>query len=664
MLDSVPHRACWVIVLAVVCGAIGLAQMDAARLGKQALGNPRARTASGAADDMRSYDVVSYDLQINLAMVTEDLSGRNRITLVLLLPVDHVSLHAAKLTLDSVRVDGVLRVPSIDTTATAFSVGLGRVHHAGDTVRIDVAYHRDPFLSRPSGRWGYYYFTEAVGVPAKLGYTMSEPSDARFWMPCKDEPWDKAPADITVTLPVGYVPASNGTLVDVVDHGNGTKSWHWREKHNIAPYLMSVTASRFAVSTLPFVRATGDTVPLQYYTWTSDSLECVQYLPTVRDMVASLSRLFGPYPFDKYGMTAVVPFSYGGMEHQTITTLNQYLKTDESVVVHELAHQWWGDLVTCVSWPDIWLNESFATYAEALWKESQGGFPALKSYMKNDLEHFNVGSWEGAVYDPEGQGYGLFYDVVYSKGAWVLHTLRGVIGDSAFFEMLRIYRSRYAGAAAATSDLQAVAGSVTGQDMQWFFHDWVYSPGWPIYAVSMDRNAPIARFTIYQLQSAKWPTYRMPLRVRFYNGLLDTTVVVWDSLRTQTFEARLRWVPDSLRIDPDDWVLKQRGKPPVQVVPVPMSYQLRQNYPNPFNGDTRISFELDDWSMVTLRVYDLLGREVTTLVDEWKTPGEYFVSFDTNTSVRGTGRPLASGVYFYRLVAGNRSDLKKMVLIK
>ncbi len=125
------------------------------------------------------------------------------------------------------------------------------------------------------------------------------------------------------------------------------------------------------------------------------------------------------------------------MEHQTITTLNRYLKTDEKVVVHELAHQWWGDLVTCGTWKDVWLNESFATYAEALWAEQNGGREALRQYMHSALEHFYYGSWQGGPYDPEGQGFNLFDDVVYSKGAWVLHTLRGVIGDSLFFSSAR-----------------------------------------------------------------------------------------------------------------------------------------------------------------------------------------------------------------------------------
>lgn len=560
MRNSVQRNAIIALLISAIFCSPALCQQNQISFSKDGLWSPRSGGAEALADDLRSYDVIRYSLDLTLAMVSEEMSGRNRITAVLRSSTDHLTLHALKLSLDSVRVDGTLRQVVIDTLAETFVVGLGGMRAVGDTVRLDISYRRLPGIARPSSRKGYYYFADVTGLPDTLAYTMSEPSDARLWMPCKDEPWDKAPAEINVTVPLTYVAASNGRLEEVHNNGNGTITWKWRETHNIAPYLMCVTVSRFTVSSLPYVRAQGDTIPLQYYVWQSDSLECARYLPTVRNMVAALTQVFGPYPFDKYGMTAIVPFGFGGMEHQTITTLNRYLKTDEKVVVHELAHQWWGNLVTCASWPDIWLNESFATYAEALWQESQGGFPALKSYMKNSLEHFAQGSWRGAVYGPESQGFGLFFDVVYSKGAWVLHTLRGVVGDSLFSRILMLYRSEFAGEAARTEDLQSVVSRVVGSDMSWFFRQWIYSPGWPIYAVALDRNASPVNVTVQQLQSEAWPTYVMPLRVRFFGGGRDTTVVIHDSLRTQSFKIALPWVPDSVTLDPDGWVLKQMGK--------------------------------------------------------------------------------------------------------
>ena len=375
-------------------------------------------------------------------------------------------------------------------------------------------------------------------------------------------------------------------------------------------------------------------------------------------MVGAYSGIFGEYPFDKYGMTAIVPFEYGGMEHQTITTLNRHLFTYERLVAHELAHQWWGDLVTCGTWPDVWLNESFATYSEALWQESKGGKAALRDYMKDSLEHFNFLSWTGAVYDPVSQGFNLLDDVVYSKGAWVLHSLRGVIGDSAFFQTLRTYRSMYEQKNATTEEFLAVLDTVTNVRMRWFFDQWVYGRGWPQYALRFGWRQDTLSLTIYQQQDVSCPTYLMPLHVRAFHGTDSTTFVVWDSLRIQRFSIPLSAAPDKVVLDPDDWVLKQIVDAPNGVAgdKLPETFVLDQNYPNPFNPLTHIGYRIPLSGWVSLRVFDLLGREVATLTDEKSGPGEYTVPFD--------GQNLPSGVYVYQLRVGDRTVSRRMVLMK
>lgn len=535
----------------------------------------------------------------------------------------------------------------------------------GESLTVRIDYRRLPGAPRPGGRWGYYFFRDLIGIPSNLGYTMSEPSDARYWMPCHDEPWDKATAELKITVPDGYVAASNGKLVSVLPGPVGSVTWRWRESHPIAPYLMSVTASQYSISTLPYVRAPGDTIPIQYYVWRPDSLETAQYLPTVRSMVEALSGLFGPYPFDKYGMTSVVPFGYGGMEHQTITTLNRYLQTDEQVVVHELAHQWWGDLVTCATWPDIWLNESFASYSEALWAEHKGGRAALKAYMVDNQLLFMYGSWQGAVYDPEGQGFNLFDQVVYSKGSWVLHTLRGVLGDSLFFLALREYRARYAGGNATTDDFQDVVTSVAGVPMDWFFQQWIYGKGWPVYGVAQRWTGDSLVVTITQVQPSDWSLFRMPLTLRIHGPGRDTTIVVQNTSRNQSYAFALPFVPDSVTLDPDGWVLKQVERIVTTVAEnaAPSSYVLEQNYPNPFNASTTIRYLIPEGTQgssagatVTLTVFDLLGREVHRAVAERQRPGIGSFVFDAGA--------LSSGVYYYRLEAGAWRATRAMVLLK
>jgi hypothetical protein len=282
---------------------------------------------------------------------------------------------------------------------------------------------------------------------------------------------------------------------------------------------------------------------------------------------------------------------------------------------------------------------------------------------------FGNGSWTGAVYNPEGQGLYLFSDVVYSKGAWVLHTLRGAIGDSAFFRSLRLWRQLYSEKSAVTADFQSAVESVTGRDMSWFFDEWIYGPGWPVYSMASSWSSGTLTIRIVQQQDQAWPTYAMPLQVRVYTGTRDTTLTVRDSLRTEDFRFASSTSPDSVRFDPDGWVLYQAGTPvnPPPGPGTPLSFSLGQNYPNPFNISSTIGYIVpgvvsgtDAPSGVNLTVFDLLGRRVATLVDEHQPPGEYSVRFD--------GSVRASGVYFYRLEiqggGGAATAVKKMVLVK
>lgn len=624
----------------------------------QGISLSRSHAKVSSYDGPQPFDVLHYDLQLRLPLTNDSLSGSNTMTLRLKQAVDSLVLHGVGLALDTVLVNGQSRNVTLNTPAETFTIHLGSVQPAGDTLTIRMAYVRIPGYPRPGSRRGYYFFLDTLGIPSNLGYTFSEPSDARLWMPCYDEPWEKATARISITVPDGYVAASNGRLVSSSGNGDGTTTWRWNEEHQITTYLMCITASEFTVSTLPYVTATGDTIPLQYYVWPADSADCATYLPTLRGMTEAFVGMFGEYPFAKYGMTAIVPFVYLGMEHQTITTMNRFYRTNTRVVAHELAHQWWGDLVTCGTWPDIWLNESFATYSEALYREHLGGFPALRSYMKDTLEHFFFGSWQGAVYNPVAQGFNLFDDVVYSKGAWVLHTLRGVVGDSVFFGIFRAYRERFAGKSAITSELESVVDSVVGSDMGWFFDQWIYGRGWPRYASSYIWAQDTLRLTLYQLQSSSWPTYKMPIKIRAHTSGASTDFWIRDSLRTQVFMLPLGVRPDSVIIDPDNWILKQVTAPPVSVGEAdrPLFSFLDQNFPNPFNPATTIRYAVGTSNHTSLRVYDILGREVETLVDEVKDPGEYSVLLDAGG--------FAGGVYFYRIIAGSFQETRRLIILK
>jgi len=291
--------------------------------------------------------------------------------------------------------------------------------------------------------------------------------------------------------------------------------------------------------------------------------------------------------------------------------------------------------------------------------EHVGGFPALRSYMKDTLTQFQFASWQGAVYDPVGQGFNLFDRVVYSKGAWVLHMLRGILGDSLFFQSLGVYRAGFAEKSVITSEFQEVVDSVAGMNTDWFFNQWIFSPGWPRIATGWTWSADTLEYTVNQLPLGGWPVYRLPVTIRAYTPGTFTDFRVVDSMDVQTFRLPLTQMPDSVILDPDYWVLKQFVPPPLSVGEwgrTPLRFSLDQNYPNPFNPMTNIEFRIAKFGFVTLKVYDLLGQQVATLANEKMNPGSYNVAWNATES--------ASGVYLYRLTAGNFTETKRMLLLK
>jgi aminopeptidase N len=669
-MGRLSHKLLLLSLLAVaVCSAKGQGQHPDTFSSFEKEGRFILPEGSFSYEGPQPFDMVSYKLDVSLAMVDDGFSGKSTMVMRLKATVDSIVLNSVGLSLDTVRVDGIPRSVSFNSVGETFTIRLGSLRTTGDTLHIEIWYRRTPGYPRPNSRQGYYFFRDTIGLPANLGYTFSEPSDARFWMPCYDEPWEKATSEMNITVPTGYVAASNGKLVGTSNNGNGTITWGWRENHQITTYLMCITASCYSLSNIPYVKATGDTIPIQYYVWNAppyiDSAVTASFLPTVKDMVTAFASRYGEYPFDKYGMTSVVPFGYLGMEHQSLTTMNRHVQTNQRVVSHELSHQWWGDNVTCGTWADIWLNEGFATYSEALWREFTDGSVALKSYMQDTLNGFQFGSWQGAIYNPVGQGFNLFDQVVYSKAGWVLHTLRGVLGDSTFFRSLAAYRQRYAGKSAITNEFKAVVDSVAGQDMGWFFNQWIFGPGWPKYASRYTWSADTLSLTVYQQQSPSWPTYKMPITVRAYHGMNNTIFSVWDTVRTQVFRLPLVSSPDSAVLDPDGWILKQIVAPTsvAEEHGQPREFQLYQNFPNPFNPTTSIRYSLPALSgavgtlhVTSLRVYNILGQEVATLVNEMRPAGEHTISFDASN--------LSSGMYIYRLMYGNAILMRKMLMMK
>lgn len=626
-------------------------------------------------DDVRSsiitkpFDVLHYSLNARLAMVDSGFSGSMSVRCVIIQPTDTLWFHSVGLVFDSVRVNGNPVSYQFYPSTERFTIYLPRFFGVGETVLVYIKYVRDLSFRRFEERQGYYFYRPSWQpgfVLENIGYTMSEPFDARLWMPCFDDPSDKATCDITVTVPQGYVAGSNGTLINVTSQ-DSTTTFYWHENYPLTTYLMCITASKYSTFSHYYHKIINpsDSIEVKYYCWQADSagsrFSAVLVFEKTALMIERFSRIYGEYPFEKYGMAVAYPFGAFGMEHQTLTTMHRSIISVanypyyEDVIAHELAHQWWGNLVTCQSFADIWLNEGFASYSEALWREKEYGRASYYQKMRNFLI-FNS-TWQGAIYDPQSQGFPIFGSNVYHKGAWVLHMLRGVVGDTMFFTILANYRAAYGYSMATTANFQSVVNFTTGENYDWFFNQWIYGRGWPKYTFTTSWDPSDRKYfvTVAQTQDFLWPVFRMPIEFRVHTINGNRTYVVVDSLREQTFKFEPGTQPDSLQFDPQNIILKQVVTKP-GIDNIPLNLVLYKNYPNPFNPETTIEFDIPHTTRVRLDVYDVLGRLVDTIMDEVKPVG--------TTRVRYGGEGLASGVYFVRLQAQELSRIAKMVIVR
>jgi aminopeptidase N len=575
------------------------------------------------------------------------------------------------------RIDSVLygtQRLTFDTTSTSRKLKITLPSSARnlDSVLVDIWY-----AYTGNGRRGYYYYdaSPSTGTLERLGYTFTEPDDTPYWVPCINDPSVKVPCKISARVPTGFQVASNGLLKQVVNGGDGTTTFYWEERYPVAMYLMVVTISRYSTFSHYYRRVTNpsDSIEVKYYVWQADSAgqvyNAVNAFRNVLNMMRFFSTVFGEYPFDKYGMAVVYPFGAGGMEHQTMTTIHRSWISgagSQGGIAHELAHQWWGNMVTCATWADIWLNEGFATYSEAMWEENFYDVQTFRTLMSN-IQFFGSSSWQYPIYNPPPQF--LFGSVVYHKAAWVLHMLRYLVGDSTFLAIFKEYRKRFEHKAATTEDFIKVVNDVSAQNLRWFFDQWIYRKGWPVYAHNwfVESASGGYKLTLTLQQQQSEAVFQTPVQVlaRAAGGF-ETRFVVNNTERTQAFQYDLSFHPDSIVIDPDAWILKQMSSMPVSVGSggdVPKSFVLYQNYPNPFNPRTVIRYDTPVEGLVTITVYDVLGRTVETLVNERKQAGHHEARFD--------GKELTSGLYFYRLtvspVGAGRSGFiqaKKMILIK
>jgi aminopeptidase N len=411
------------------------------------------------------YDVIHYDLALDIAAELDELAGVATIAAVAAQPLTQFNLDLAGLTVDTVIVDDA---PAAFTRAGhELTITPATPLPAGERFTTTVAYHGapQPIMDPAVGfsRIGWQQEDDTI-------YVINEPSGAMTWFPSNNHPLDKATFTYRITAPEPQVVAANGVLAEEVDNG-ATRTYVWEMRDPMATYLAALYVGDFEI-----VTASGpDGEPIRYYFPPDLDAGRRRAFARVPEMMAFYRELLGaPYPFDSYG-GVVVPLQLGyAMENQTMNLFGLD-SANEFTVAHELMHEWFGNHVTLGDWQDIWLNEGFAYYLPLMWAESLGVLDA-DALALSQWRMLDARGSVGPATVPQDD---LFGESVYVRGGLTLHALRQTVGDEPFAAILREYYRRHAGSNATTADFVAVANDVSGQDLTAFFDAWLYQEELP-----------------------------------------------------------------------------------------------------------------------------------------------------------------------------------------
>ncbi len=433
-------------------------------------------------------------------------------------------------------------------------ITLDRTYNTDESFQVEVVYHGSPYHLSAAAGYSGTHGSPAVEVVA----SHSQPYNSPAWWPCKEDIADKFTMDMWVTTPDWMTLASNGLLQGVDPLTGNRHRTRWHESYPISVYLVSIAATNYTMWTEYYVHDTGS-MPVEFYIYPED-VSWVQ--PLVADMVTMIETLSGPdvfgeYPFlsEKYGIAQFEGCC--GMEHQTITSQGSF---PERRNVHELAHMWWGDSITCKTWHDIWLNEGFARYAESLWHEFKPG-GSWEAYMTH-MQTYRPSSYGGTVYRYDISTSSQIFDITnsYNKGSWVMHMLRHVVGDINFFGILAAHRQAHEGRAADTPEFQAVAEYVFGQDLSWFFDEWIYGPGAPAYEYGWTYRANAGQHLLLlhvEQTQTSYPNFKMPIDVTItYAGGTTETQAVWHEDDIQWYVLSVSQEVIDVELDKYEWILR------------------------------------------------------------------------------------------------------------
>ncbi|MCO6174139.1 T9SS type A sorting domain-containing protein [Flavobacterium sp. NRK F10] len=553
----------------------------------------------------QNYDITYHELRFSVDPAVYFISGQVTTTFTALEDMNSITFDLTDvLTVSSVTLGGV-PLTFTQNVSEELVINLPTTIINGTSATITINYSGAPDTDEAA-------FTATTHSGTPVIYTLSEPFGARDWWPCKQDLNDKVDSiDVYITAPDTYVSVTNGLEQSVVDNGNGTKTTHFHHGHPIPAYLVAIAVTNYQIYTQ--TAGIGTTFPIVNYIYPENYTTAQTQLAETLPIMNVFETLFEPYPFlnEKYGHAQ---FGWGGgMEHTTVSFMGSF---GRNLIAHELAHQWFGDKITCGTWKDIWLNEGFAEYLSGLIVENLDGVTNFVSWKASKISNI-TSQVDGAVYltDTEATNVSRIFSgrLSYNKGAMVLHMLRWKMGDALFFQALQNYLAdaNLAYAYAITPQLQSHLEAVYGSSLTEFFNDWIYNQGYPSYTITAQNwGAGQAKITVNQSQSTASVTYfEMPLEIRLLGaGGEIQDVVVDNTYNGQEFVVAVPFVVSDVEFDPNYHIISRNNTATLGTDSFTIDESITL-YPNPVQDVLTIKMP-NSMLLQNVTIYNDLGQKV------------------------------------------------------
>ena len=504
----------------------------------------------------REVDIIHLKLEVTPDFKARTISGTATFTFKPIaqalgeLRLDGIDLSVASVT-SSEKIEGY------QVTDEKIIIYFARPIEPGKETTVAITYSAEPTE-------GLYFRTSEMGYKADETHlwTQGEPIEARHWYPGYDSPNEKFTSEIICHVPAGMTVLSNGKLSSEEKEAGDLVAVRWVQEKPHANYLLSLIAGNFKK-----VEDQYKNIPLAFYTPPSDIAEAQSSFRDTKDMMGFFEKEIGvPYPWAKYFQVAVSDFTAGGMENTSITTLTERtlfrsetenLRNSEGLVSHELAHQWFGDFVTCKDWSHLWLNEGFATFYALLYDEHKNGRDSMLYGLYGGSKRITgvTNDTQPIVFRKYGQPIEQFNHLVYQKGSWVLHMLRSQLGEELYRRSIQAYLERHQFENVVTEDLNSAIEEISGRSFDQFFDQWVYHAHFPEIeaSYSWDQKSKLAKLSIKQVQKIGEDVllFNFPMTIRFKGkfGKSEEKIVVKE--KEEDFYFAVNDAPEIVRLDPD-----------------------------------------------------------------------------------------------------------------